>query len=129
MSRRSDYFSTMLGSSFQEGLSAPRDMLEIQVTDVEPPVLYAALHWVYTDRVDADMPAQQLLQVRPPPPPPPALHPQPPYLIVLLLGRTGVVPCGNLGRCRDRSCLFRVTSVVHPTLLWSACSSQSEGVG
>ncbi|KAL3148881.1 Ankyrin repeat and BTB/POZ domain-containing protein 1 [Trebouxia sp. C0010 RCD-2024] len=63
MSRRSDYFSTMLGSSFQEGLSAPRDMLEIQVTDVEPPVLYAALHWVYTDRVDADMPAQQLLQV------------------------------------------------------------------
>lgn len=66
MSRRSDYFSTMLGSSFQEGSSAPGDMLEIQVTDVEPEVLYAALQWVYTDRVDADMPAQQLLQVRPP---------------------------------------------------------------
>ena len=65
MSRRSDYFSAMLGSSFQEGSSAPGDMLEIQVTDVEPGVLYAALQWVYTDRVDADMPAPQLLQVRP----------------------------------------------------------------
>ena len=63
MSRRSDYFSTMLGSSFQEGSAASGDMLEIQVTDVEPSVLYAALRWVYTDRVDADMPAQQLLQV------------------------------------------------------------------
>ena len=71
MSRRSDYFSTMLGSSFQEGSSAPGDMLEIQVTDVEPEVLYAALQWVYTDRVDADMPAQQLLQVRAPCPPAP----------------------------------------------------------
>lgn len=74
MSRRSDYFSTMLGSSFQEGSSVPGDMLEIQVTDVEAAVLHAALHWVYTDRVDADMPAQQLLQVKPPPPFPP-LHP------------------------------------------------------
>lgn len=55
----------MLGSSFQEGSSASGDMLEIQVTDVEPGVLYAALQWVYTDRVDADMPAPQLLQVRP----------------------------------------------------------------
>ena len=63
MSRRSDYFSTMLGSSFQEGSAASGDMLEIQVTDVEPSVLYAVLRWVYTDRVDADMPAQQLLQV------------------------------------------------------------------
>lgn len=64
MSRRSDYFSTMLGSSFQEGSAAScGDMLEIQVADVEPGVLYAALRWVYTDRVDADMPAQQLLQV------------------------------------------------------------------
>lgn len=53
----------MLGSSFQEGSTASGDMLEIQVTDVEPGVLYAALRWVYTDRVDADMPAQQLLQV------------------------------------------------------------------
>ena len=53
----------MLGSSFQEGASASGDMLQIQVTDVEPAVLYAALRWVYTDRVDADMPAEQLLQV------------------------------------------------------------------
>ena len=53
----------MLGSSFQEGSAASGDTLEIQVTDVEPGVLYAALRWVYTDRVDADMPAQQLLQV------------------------------------------------------------------
>ena len=53
----------MLASSFQEGSAASGDMLEIQVTDVEPCVLYAALRWVYTDRVDADMPAQQLLQV------------------------------------------------------------------
>lgn len=69
MSRRSDYFSTMLGSSFQEGSAASRgDMLEIQVADVEPCVLYAALRWVYTDRVDADMPAQQLLQVGSPSP-------------------------------------------------------------
>jgi len=30
---------------------------------VQPEVLYAALRWVYTDRVDADMPAEQLLQV------------------------------------------------------------------
>lgn len=63
MSRRSDYFSAMLGSSFQEGASTSGDMLEIQVTDVEAGVLYAALRWVYTDRVDADMPAHQLLQV------------------------------------------------------------------
>lgn len=69
MSRRSDYFSTMLGSSFQEGSAAScGDMLEIQVADVEPGVLYAALRWVYTDRVDADMPAQQLLQVGSPSP-------------------------------------------------------------
>lgn len=54
----------MLGSSFQEGSSAAGGMLQIQVTDVEPKVLYAALRWVYTDRVDADMPAEQLLQVR-----------------------------------------------------------------
>ena len=53
----------MLGSSFQEGSAASGDMLEIQVTDVEPRVLYAALRWAYTDRVDVDMPAQQLLQV------------------------------------------------------------------
>lgn len=63
MSRRSDYFSTMLGSNFQEGSTASEDILEIQVADVQPEVLYAALRWVYTDRVDADMPAEQLLQV------------------------------------------------------------------
>ncbi|DBA74292.1 hypothetical protein WJX77_001158 [Trebouxia sp. C0004] len=63
MSRRSDYFSTMLGSNFQEGSTASGDILEIQVADVPPEVLYAALRWVYTDRVDADMPAEQLLQV------------------------------------------------------------------
>ena len=53
----------MLGGSFQEGSSAPGGVLEIQVTDVEPSVLYAALRWVYTDQVDADLPAHQLLQV------------------------------------------------------------------
>ncbi|KAL0021902.1 hypothetical protein WJX79_001281 [Trebouxia sp. C0005] len=63
MSRRSDYFSTMLGSNFQEGSTASGDILEIQVADVQPEVLYAALRWVYTDRVNADMPAEQLLQV------------------------------------------------------------------
>ena len=63
MSRRSDYFSAMLGSNFQEGSTASGDILEIQVADVQPEVLYAALRWVYTDRVDADMPAEQLLQV------------------------------------------------------------------
>lgn len=63
MSRRSDYFSTMLGSNFQEGSTASGDILEIQVADAQPEVLYAALRWVYTDRVDADMPAEQLLQV------------------------------------------------------------------
>ncbi|KAL0054628.1 hypothetical protein WJX82_000172 [Trebouxia sp. C0006] len=63
MSRRSDYFSTMLGSNFQEGSTASEDILEIQVADVQPEVLYAALRWVYTDRVDADMSAERLLQV------------------------------------------------------------------
>lgn len=64
MSRRSDYFSTMLGSSFQEGSdAASSDMLELQMTDAEAFVVQAALRWVYTDRVDPDMPAEQLLQV------------------------------------------------------------------
>lgn len=64
MARRSDYFSTMLGSSFQEGsTTAPGGVQEIQVADVEPEVLYAALRWVYNDRVDPDLPAEQLLQV------------------------------------------------------------------
>ena len=53
----------MLGGSFQEGSSASGRLLEIQVTDVEPSVLYAAVRWVYTDQVDADLPAEQLLQV------------------------------------------------------------------
>ena len=54
----------MLGSSFQEGSdAASTDMLELQMTDAEPFVVQAALRWVYTDRVDADMPAEQLLQV------------------------------------------------------------------
>ena len=54
----------MLGSNFQEGSStSSRDRQQIQVADVEPGVLYAALRWVYTDRVAADMPAEQLLQV------------------------------------------------------------------
>lgn len=67
MSRRSDYFSAMLGSSFQEGSATSASAtLEIQMTDVQPSVLHAALRWVYTDRVDADMHADQLLQVSQP---------------------------------------------------------------
>ena len=54
----------MLGSSFQEGSATLGGLLQIQVADVEPGVLYAALRWVYTDRVAAEMPADQLLQVR-----------------------------------------------------------------
>lgn len=54
----------MLGSSFQEGAeAASQNMLEVQMADVQPSVMHAALRWVYTDRVDADMPAEQLLQV------------------------------------------------------------------
>ena len=64
MSRRSEYFCTMLGSSFQEGSdAASADTLEIQMADVEPSVVHAALRWVYTDLVEADMPAEQLLKV------------------------------------------------------------------
>ncbi|KAK9820046.1 hypothetical protein WJX72_005458 [[Myrmecia] bisecta] len=61
---RSDYFGTMLNSSFREGVVDSEGSIQhVSMDDMDPQVLVSALRWVYTDRLDADLPGELLLQV------------------------------------------------------------------
>ena len=60
---RSEYFAVMLGNpNFREGQAC--EPQELSLEDADPEVVATSLRWIYTDRVDADLPAEHLLLVR-----------------------------------------------------------------
>ena len=60
---RSEYFAVMLSNpNFREGQAC--EPQELSLDDADPEVVATSLCWIYTDRVDANLPAEHLLLVR-----------------------------------------------------------------
>ena len=63
---RSEYFAVMLSSGFREGQQQCCTELQpvLEFPDVDLPTFLAALRWMYTDLLDANLGADALLAAR-----------------------------------------------------------------